>query len=152
MFQQVSIDVAGEVIGLFNVHLQAPQLPARWHRGSLVLVAPQYETSIQDDELERLLGELDLLQGPVVVAGDLNMTDQSPGYKELTRRLGDAHREVGWGLGLTFPDREARRITSPFPLMRIDYILHSRDITAHRAYVGDRGGPTHRYVVAELSF
>lgn len=80
------------------------------------------------------------------------MTDQSPGYRELRRRLLDAYREAGWGFGHTFPDMEVRSMPTPFPLVRIDYIFHSRDMRASRSYVGDRGGPDHRFLVAELSF
>jgi len=150
LYQRVVLDLQGQRVHLLNVHFQPPRLPVR-RGGSRVLIPAGYDTTTQDHELERLLGELDALEGPAVVVGDFNITDQSPGYGQLTRRLGDSYRETGWGFGHTFPDGEARSIPTPFPFLRIDYIFHSRDITANWAYVGDRGGPDHRFLVAGLS-
>ena len=149
--QRVVLDLDGESIHLFSVHLQPPQLAVR-RGGARFLVPAGYDTTTQDQEMARLLEELDALEGKVVVVGDFNMTDQATGYLELTRVLRDAHREAGWGFGHTFPDREALFVATPFPLMRIDYVFHSPDLTARRSYVGERGGPNHRFLVAELSF
>ena len=41
-----------------------------------------------------------VLEGPVVVMGDLNSSDQSPGWATLTRALKDAYRDAGWDSGL----------------------------------------------------
>jgi len=151
LHQRVLLDIDGQSVHLLNVHLQPPHLQAL-RMGSRLIVPAGYDTSIQDGELERLLAELDLLEGGVLVVGDLNMTDQSPGYGELTRRLVDSHREAGWGFGHTFPDLEIRSAPIPFTVVRIDYIFHSQDMAAYRSYVGDRGGPDHRFLVADLSF
>ncbi|HJX38783.1 MAG TPA: endonuclease/exonuclease/phosphatase family protein, partial [Anaerolineae bacterium] len=152
LYQQVVLDVNGARLDLLNVHLQPPRLTARWLGESRVFIPAGYDTSFQDEELKRLLTIVDAVEGRVILAGDLNMTDQSPGYRELRRRLLDAYREAGWGFGHTFPDMEVRSMPTPFPLVRIDYIFHSRDMRASRSYVGDRGGPDHRFLVAELSF
>jgi vancomycin resistance protein VanJ len=149
--QHLVLGVEGESLHFFNVHLQPPRLPGEVRIASLLLVPSYYDTTIQDQELARLLEELAPVEGPVVVAGDFNMTDQSPGYRRLSSELGDAFRESGWGFGLTYPDVEVRSVPTPFPLVRIDYVFHSMDITALRAQVGDRGGPNHRYLVAELA-
>jgi vancomycin resistance protein VanJ len=150
--QRLVLDVGGERVHFFNVHLQPPRLPGEVRLASLLLVPSYYDTMIQDRELARLLEELAALEGSVVVAGDFNMTDQSAGYRRVATELGDAFREAGWGFGHTYPDVEVRSVPTPFPLVRIDYVFHSRDMTALRAHVGDRGGPNHRYLVAELAF
>jgi vancomycin resistance protein VanJ len=150
LYQRLALDVDGQRVHLLNLHLQPPALTVL-RAGSRFPIPVGYDSTSQDQELERLLEELDDLEGRVIVVGDLNMTDQSPGYREVTRRLTDAYRRAGWGLGHTFPDREVRSIPTPFPLIRIDYIFHSRDMSTGRAYVGDRGGPNHRFLVAELS-
>jgi vancomycin resistance protein VanJ len=150
LYQRVVLDLQGRRVHLLNVHFQPPRLPLL-RSASRALLPAGYDTTTQDHELGRLLGELETLDGTAVVVGDLNMTDQSPGYGELTARLGDAYGETGWGFGHTFPDGEARSIATPFPLLRIDYIFHSRDIRANWSYVGDRGGPDHRFLVAGLS-
>jgi len=151
LYQRVVLDVEGERVHLLNMHFQPPRL-AVMRRGLPIPLPVGYDTTIQDRELERLLSELDAVEGKVLVVGDLNMTDESPGYAEVTGRLVDAYRVAGWGLGHTFPDREVRSIPMPFPLIRIDYIFLSSELTTNRAYVGDRGGPDHRFLGAELSF
>jgi vancomycin resistance protein VanJ len=152
LFQHAVLDMGGSRVHFLNIHLLPPWLPGRWWGGHRFYVPAGYDTTVQGQELQQVLAMVDGLEGPIVVAGDFNMTDQSAGYRALTQRLGDAYREVGWGLGFTFPDQEARHFLTRYPLLRIDYVFHSRDMTAHRAYVGETGGPNHRYLVAVLSF
>ena len=117
------------------------------------LIPAGYSTTARDRELDLLIEQLDGLDGTIVVLGDFNMTDQSSRYRRLTQRLSDAYREAGWGFGHTFPDVEkVGPIPIPFPLVRIDYVFHSWNLTAEKATVGANGGPDHRYLVAELSF
>jgi vancomycin resistance protein VanJ len=150
--QRLVLDVGGERVRFFNVHLQPPQMLGGRLAGTRLFVPTSYDTTIQDRELVNLLEEVDRAEGSVAVVGDFNMTEGSAGYSELRRRLVDAYREAGWGFGHTFPDREARSIPTPFPLLRIDYVFHSADLVTQRANVGDRGGPDHRFLTAELSF
>jgi len=87
-----------------------------------------------------------------VVGGGFNITGQSSGDEELGRGVVDSYRGAGWGFGHTFPELEARSMPTPFRLIRIDYIFHSGDTRGRRAYVGDRGGPDRRFLVAEFPF
>lgn len=151
LHQHLILDVDGTPVHLLNVHLQPPRLVGRSRGYSRLFVPVRVSTEVQDQELARLLEGLDGLEGEVVVAGDFNLTDQSASYAKLTGWLLDAHREAGWGFGNTFPDVEVRSIPTPFPLVRIDYVFHSPHIRALTAYVGDKGGPNHRFLVAELS-
>jgi vancomycin resistance protein VanJ len=151
LYQRVLLDVDGREVQLLNVHLQPPRLVGQSRGDSRLFVPVGVSTEVQDQELARLLEEFDRLKETVVVAGDFNLTDQSAGYRKLTARLVDAHREAGWGFGHTFPDEEVRSIPTPFPVVRIDYVFHSPDMRALTTYVGDRGGPNHRFLVAELS-
>ena len=152
LFQHSVLKVDGSRVHLLNVHLLPPWLPGRWRGGHRVFLPVGYDTTVQDQELDQVLAAVDGLEDPVVAAGDFNMTDRSAGYAAVTQSLGDAYRETGWGFGFTFPDRDGRHILTRIPLLRIDYVFHSRDMTVHRAYVGDRGGPNHRYLVAVLTF
>ena len=128
--QRVTIDLGGGRLRLFNVHLQPPRLGGQLGGGSLLFVRSYYDTSIQDEELARLLQEIDGAEGAVMVVGDFNMTERSPGYREITRRVVDAYRTAGRGLGNTFPDRAVRSVPTPFALIRIDYVFHSREMKA----------------------
>ncbi len=98
--------------------------------------------------------------GPLIAAGDLNATDMSVAYRSLQPAWHDTWREVGYGLGHTFPGAaspdSARPslgpIYSPMWLVRIDYILHSKEVIALSARLGVwEGDSDHRPVVAELA-
>lgn len=57
---------------------------------------------------------------PVIVCGDFNDNPISYSYKTISSGLQDAYMESGTGFGKTF--------VNPFPLPRIDYILHSKSM------------------------
>ncbi len=69
--------------------------------------------------------------GPVVMAGDANVTELSTAHQILTMDLFDAWQEVGYGLGHTFPGSDipgsSRPTLAGYPvpqwLARIDYVL-----------------------------
>lgn len=152
LYQHLILDVKGKTLHVLNVHPMPPKVSGQWRGGLLPFIPIGYDATARDRELDRLIEQLDGLDGTLVVLGDFNMTDQSSRYKKLTRRLGDAYREAGWGFGHTFPDVErVGPIPIPFPLVRIDYIFHSWDVTAEKATVGANGGPDHRFLVVELS-
>ncbi|HEV2123650.1 MAG TPA: endonuclease/exonuclease/phosphatase family protein, partial [Chloroflexota bacterium] len=99
-----------------------------------------------------------LAQGrdPLIVAGDLNLTDQTPDYRRL-RSLGlqDAYRVSGWGFGFTFPAIPTQHVMHSLrhfpPFLRIDYVLHSKQITPLRAEVlTSAPGSDHHPVIADV--
>ncbi len=59
---------------------------------------------------------------PVIICGDFNDTPLSYTYKKITEGLVDAFRESGSGFGTTY--------AGPIPGLRIDYLLHSPEISA----------------------
>lgn len=59
---------------------------------------------------------------PVVVCGDFNDTPVSYSYRKIKNGLNDAFTSSGTGLGNTY--------TGTFPKVRIDYILHSKDLSS----------------------
>jgi len=99
----------------------------------------------------------------VLVVGDLNVTDRSRAYRVLRGSLGDAYRDAGRGMGFTFPNGLrvgdlaphggwAGTLRIPARLLRLDYILHSRELVALRARVGCEGGSDHCFVLARLAW
>jgi len=89
--------------------------------------------------------------GPALLMGDFNTADVSDDYRILRRAgLVDAFRAAGLGFGWTWPARNWRRRMRP--LVRIDYIWHTRHFTATRAWVGARTGSDHLPVIAELEW
>jgi endonuclease/exonuclease/phosphatase (EEP) superfamily protein YafD len=105
-------------------------------------------------EVAALLEEEILLEsGPVIVAGDFNVTPHSQMYLLLSRHLRNAHDEAGSGLGFTFPAAaRALGIVPLVPLVRIDHVFVSGHFLALSAgTIADAGGSDHRPVYAELA-
>jgi endonuclease/exonuclease/phosphatase (EEP) superfamily protein YafD len=143
--------VAGSAapVHVLVVHSKSPDLS--W------LGAWPLPTGLHDGWRDRQMAELAeraaALEGPVLVMGDFNMTDQTRGYARLSAVLKDAYREAGWGFGFTFPQGlRWGRWPVPGPLVRIDYVFHSPNWRADWARVGCEGSSDHCYVVAGLIF
>ncbi len=112
-------------------------------------------------EVDEILRRATQDEGAVIIAGDFNMTDQADDYRRLVQQYSDTYREVGWGLGLTFPDCSyacAVPVNASLlklvgrPLARIDFIFHSADLQPLSARVWPTsGGSDHRPVVVEFA-
>ncbi len=90
-------------------------------------------------------------QGNTIVLADLNVSDQNAGYAVLMQReLTDAHRESGFGLGLTYPRRFTSRWSTP--VIRIDYILTTPELQPVESWVGEDGGSDHLPVLAKIAW
>ena len=95
-----------------------------------------------------------------MIVGDFNMTDQSDDYWRIAARYRDTYREVGWGMGFTFPDFSMVRaipgrlsmLNFIRPMARIDYVFHNDDFQAVEAHVWpSSGGSDHRPLYAVLA-
>jgi vancomycin resistance protein VanJ len=135
-YQQVTLDVNGARLTVINAHPPRPSFSGGRYR-----FAPGVEGDF------RILAEAATQGGPTVMAGDFNVPDQSE-LPAILRNAGlaDAHRQAGWGLGLTF---SVNRLHLP-PVVRIDYVWLTPEIEAARVEVGPDGGSDHLPVVADL--
>lgn len=115
----------------------------------------------RNDEAAAITAFASAHQGPLVVAGDFNATDQNGTYHLITSVLRDSWREAGDGLGHTFPGTPTNPgsrpvilgIKSPMWLVRIDYVFHSPDLFARTAQIiPSDGASDHRPVMATLGF
>jgi endonuclease/exonuclease/phosphatase family metal-dependent hydrolase len=79
---------------------------------------------------------------PFIVCGDFNSTPYTWVYAHVTRGLQDAFSQKGRGWSATYPAR--------FPLVRIDYILASKEWGVRGAHVDRTVSSDHLPVVAEL--
>jgi len=146
--QQCILDIDGYQVNLLSVHLRSPPLRG-FHPFDLPLGIPTgFANQGRDADMHDLLVHLEEVDGPLIIIGDFNLTDQQSLYTSLTRHLRDAHRESGWGMGFTF---------TPFPrlglpMWRIDYVFHSPDLVPLSTTVGDYGGSDHRPMIARLTF
>lgn len=140
--QKVTIDFADSTITLFNTH---PLQPFAQFPGGFTMRA---------EEITELLRRAEQVLGPVIMAGDFNMSDQSEDYGRVAARYHDAYRNIGRGMGFTFPDFSTSlpRLKG-FPLLaRIDYVFHDESFAAIDARVWpDSGGSDHRPLVTVLA-
>jgi endonuclease/exonuclease/phosphatase (EEP) superfamily protein YafD len=86
-----------------------------------------YEPQVRDAQIARLRALIApwLAAGdPLLLAGDFNVTEREPGYRDAAAGLLDAQRIAGSGPGLTW-----QPVTWPaigrVPMLRIDYLLGS---------------------------
>ncbi|MFC1936102.1 endonuclease/exonuclease/phosphatase family protein [Chloroflexota bacterium] len=101
------------------------------------------------------------VDGPLIVAGDANVSSLSDAYEIFTADLEDAWRQAGWGFGHTFPGSDIpgssrpRVSGRPVPqwLVRIDYVLYNQHWAATEAHLAPFDGVSdHRGVVVELVY
>ncbi len=100
-------------------------------------------------QFRRLKAMVDM-DDPVLLLGDLNMMRWDQQYRMLRAAgLRDAFFTAGRGPRLTYP---TRRGTLPLiPMVRLDYILHSSELTALDAWVGTDAGSDHLPLFARLA-
>lgn len=132
------IEVENQPLDIFVVHFSLPTISMH----PILGIPYGVDEYWQAKEINFVLNTAKSIDGPVLIMGDFNMSDQSHTYKELSSAFGDAFRDGGWGLGFTFPsqvsyyhDRLNRNILLPKPLVRIDYIFYSKTVAIQQAKV-----------------
>jgi endonuclease/exonuclease/phosphatase family metal-dependent hydrolase len=145
--QHCVLDIDGYPVSFLNVHPRAP--PLRLYRpfGSLLGIPIGFHNQARDADVRDVLQRIGEIESPLVVIGDLNLTDQQTLYAQLMCRLRDVHRESGWGMGFTF----TRFPRLGLAMWRIDYVLYSPDLVALETTLGDYGGSDHRTLTARLA-
>ncbi|MBM2810248.1 MAG: Endonuclease/Exonuclease/phosphatase family protein [Chloroflexi bacterium] len=151
--QRTRIDMGGETLTLYSVHLNPPW-PRGWH-GTLTPFAfvNPVESSLRQAQVQALLQDVRAQPGPVIVAGDFNMGERTWDYRQLSAVLTDAFASSGRGLGHTFPSRDE---WWPFglhlpPALRIDYVWLGPGLTAREVQVADQMGSDHQGLIARIA-
>lgn len=154
--QRLVLEVQGRPIRLVNAHPVTPQFGWRpWLAPGGIVRIPLprgFSTGQQEPALDALVAEAGTGGDPLIMVGDFNTSDRQPNYWRLRRYLKDAYREAGIGFGLTFPNGNWK--VGPYDgpaLLRIDYILHSAELAATRAYTAAMPSSDHRAIIADLS-
>jgi endonuclease/exonuclease/phosphatase (EEP) superfamily protein YafD len=138
--QRVTIELPSKAVTLYSTHMAIP-----WVRN--------FDTSNRTEEVNDLLLRAENDAGPVLIAGDFNMTDWAADYGRVTARYADSYREVGWGMGFTFPAFSPTNPQLAFlpPLARIDYVFHDHAFQALESTVlPDTGGSDHHPLLVRL--
>jgi len=139
--QRLLLDVNGRQIVVYNIH---PYPPIEWE--GLSIAANESDLSAHSIAMERLLVRMEAETLPMLVIGDMNMSDRFPEYRALADLMTDSYLEAGNGFGFTYP------ADSRLPeLIRLDFIFHSSHFTAVDAYVvPDNDTADHLPVVVDL--
>ncbi len=151
--QLADVLVNGHAIRLYNLHPLATDPFVSLRQGQPVSHEVEASFAHRKVLFERLMADIQTVSIPVIVAGDMNSTDQHEVYTLLTSQLVDAHRATGWGFGHTYP--AFIWYFGKLPIMprqvRIDMILYSRALKGIRCWVGrDAGKSNHLPVLTEV--
>lgn len=134
--QKVLIQLPQSQLSVFNVHPQHWAWPLRLHQ----------VTALMEEEIAKT-------DGPLILGGDFNTTEQGQTYRFINEFLHNAHWEGGFGFGFSFPANVYcfnRKISTP-PLVRIDHIFYNNHFSINKAgTLQESGDSDHLPVVAEL--
>lgn len=156
--QIATLTLPGHVVTLMNIHARSTSLG---NGGPLTFHPETMERSIRarEQQAQTIATFAANHTHPLIVAGDLNATEQHHAYRIISEHLQDAWRVAGWGLGHTFPGAASHGSSRPHILgmpvpkwlVRIDYIFCSDDWRVVRAAIGSWDGISdHRPLVVTL--
>jgi len=150
--QTALLRVGGNSVTVINVSMTAPELKRRRLPGvRWVKYIRNYRTSKRSREIATLLRTIERVQGPMVIAGDFNLSDREPDYDLLAARLHDSYRETNWGFGNTFPgSMDLGGVPISLPFLRIDYIWSAGGVVPAATQVACGSASDHCMVVAEM--
>jgi len=134
-----SVDVNGEEVVIINAHFTAP-FDARISD----LVNPAKlngAVRLRNKQTSQILDQLPT-DKPAVLCGDLNTPPNSAIYRILKSEMIDAFMETGSGFGLSYYRK--------LPLVRIDHIMVTPNITPVRCWMPKTAVSNHKPVCADL--
>ncbi|MEO1351817.1 MAG: endonuclease/exonuclease/phosphatase family protein [Cyanobacteria bacterium J06635_15] len=107
-------------------------------------------------QLDLVSQYIETLEGPVILAGDLNTTMWSPYYKRLANKTRLNNARDDFGILPTWPTKGTYHripgwLTSLF-LIPIDHCLISSELDATNIYTGADTGSDHRPLIVDLRF
>ena len=135
--------VYGEVIRVFNLHLQSNSISALTDKVAAEGNIQEKETwlnirgivgrfkraaQLRARQAEEIALKIAQSPHPVIVGGDFNDTPQSYTYHTLVKELNDTFKQCGRGIGSTYSGK--------IPALRIDYVLSSKHFKSirHKTY------------------
>lgn len=146
---QVVVTWRGRPIRLIVADIWAPSYDLD-KQGPIPLVQ-DFDASRQDVAYDALLQEVESSVEPIIILGDFNTTERQPGYQRLYNAgFKNAHAEVGWGLGHTYPAPFSRIGWLPVSLIRIDHVFYDAGWQAIRAWTTPLMGSDHQALIADL--
>ncbi len=149
-YVRTGLHVKGVEVTLVDVHLVTPRsgleaMKSEGEDGIWNLERNIKSRLIQTDKLVKDLADID---GPLILAGDLNAPVQSMVCKKLADAgLRDAFSTAGTGYGYTY-GHLIRRLRHSY--IRIDHIMVNDGLKVQKCWAGAPEGADHRPVIADL--
>jgi len=139
------LETPGGIVHLLNIHLASPHtgLTAVVTEPAKVAWKLRTNSTRRFNECASITKFIAGLEGPVILAGDFNMLDESPIFRAFWGRYRDAFEIHGWGYGYTH--------YTPVSQLRLDHVLFREPIECTSYQVGPNCGTPHRPVVVDLS-
>jgi endonuclease/exonuclease/phosphatase (EEP) superfamily protein YafD len=155
-YLRAQIDVRGQIVTIVSAHFVTPRdalgtlrAASLWETGVSLTKQNLSDRIIQARALANDLREID---GPIIVAGDLNAPPSSLVTRTLTDLgLVDAFSVSGRGYGYTFGHTLNIGLLGGYSFLRLDRILVSRHVKLSRTWVGGSHGSDHRPVIAQVT-
>lgn len=157
------INMDGKIIHVINNHLESNRLTSadkKLYRDFFKERGDAVKINDITQNLEERLGTAYVKRAPqadmvaqyveetgadaTIVCGDFNDTPISYTYKTIGKNLQDAYAESGFGVGITYHENHF--------WFRIDYIMHSKNMKAHRFTIDKIKLSDHYPVWTYLSF
>jgi endonuclease/exonuclease/phosphatase (EEP) superfamily protein YafD len=132
---QADVHVRGKTVSIWNVHT----LPPRFEGADDVWAA----------QLDQLAEAMAAHPGPLVVAGDFNLTRHHSHYRGLTAVADDAYGRCGRWLAATWPTEE---LSPTGPLVKLDHLFLKGPIRCRTLREGANPGSDHRSIMATLGW
>jgi endonuclease/exonuclease/phosphatase family metal-dependent hydrolase len=150
----VDLLIGGDTVRVYNAHvasirfshanykfvedLQSNLTPNQPSEGLNIVQRMSRAWQRRAKHVNMIVNHIDSSPYPVILCGDLNDTPVSHTYRQFNRRLDDAFRHGGWGIGNTY--------LGSFPSFRIDYIFYDPRFTAANYTTFDEEISDHRAV------
>ncbi|MFT5877224.1 MAG: endonuclease/exonuclease/phosphatase (EEP) superfamily protein YafD [Salibacteraceae bacterium] len=155
-FTDIKID--NQIVRLYNTHLNSLGfLPEDYkfvenitntseeeaiRKSKTILSKVMVAARNRQEEVTQILKKLEACEYPVIVLGDFNEPPYSYAYPRFTETLNDPFLQYGFGIGTTFDG------ISTIPGLRLDYILHSKQLQSTSYKVGPKKLSDHRSLIA----
>ena len=157
-FLWADLRINADTIRFFNIHLQSmhfakkdyafienidqQDMDAVQTAGKNIIRKMKTANLLRSGQARDIRAVMDESPYPVVVCGDMNDVPNSNAYQIISKNLYDAYTEKGWGVGRTF------KFLSP--TLRIDYVLHSKELQLAQVNVLQTKLSDHSPVLADF--
>lgn len=147
--QRAVLDIAGREVIVYNIHAW---FPLNDNEGAWLPL--RYDETERNAQIRDLMDLIAAEEAPVLLIGDLNLTEWSRVYHRIAAQLTDSYRSAAWGIGATWPvgDGTNEDLGGGYPrLFRLDYVWHSDSITSLSATVGASLGSDHLPLLVDIA-